>query len=461
MPARLSNPTGHHCAHLRCRGKAFVITVLMGLGHTRAAYTLRDIAIGNILIDGSRDLCGHGEYRMWEKVRSLYYFMSKAGELPVLGKIFLWLLHRAQAIPPMYPVLDLSTPTFGVKHLEKLIKQKGLCATVVDTLRRESAPAIHTFYASAIAADHFADKDQNNYLLLCDADINRIWVPRDPRASGIRYLAPCSQVKKRLLLYGVPEANIFLTGFPLPKENIGSKEDLGILKGDVLGRLMRLDPKNNFYNIHKRSIDYFLGNSPSPEQLPDCLTLTFAVGGSGAQAGMAQRILRSLRHKIAEGRVRVYLSAGIHREVYEQFIRYICSLDLSRFFGDRIEIIYHENVYSYLKQFNAVLRSTDVLWTKPSELSFYCALGLPILTAPAVGTHEELNREWLQDVHAGINPAGPIEHADEWLFDLRESGVLAESAWAGFLKGRKLGVFKIEELIQTGTFTSGNSPLER
>ncbi|MEI8217791.1 MAG: hypothetical protein WCG51_01915 [Elusimicrobiota bacterium] len=438
-----------------------MITILMGLGHIRAASALRDIAIGNILIDGSRDLCGPGEHKTWEKVRSLYYFMSKAGELPIVGKLFLWLLHRAQEIPSFYPARDLSAPTFGVRHLEKLIQKSGLCATVVDRLRGGNSPAIHTFYASAIAGDHLIDKKQTNYLLLCDADINRIWVPRYPSTSGIRYLAPCSQVKKRLLLYGVPEANIFLTGFPLPKENIGSKEDLEVLKGDVLARLMRLDPKNNFYNIHQRSVDFFLGDSPSPELVPDCLTLTFAVGGSGAQAGMALRILRSLRHKIAEGRIRVYLSAGIHREVYEQFIRYICTLGLSRYYGDSIEIIYHENVFSYLKQFNAVLRSTDVLWTKPSELSFYCALGLPILTAPAVGTHEELNREWLQDVHAGITPAGPIEHTDEWLFDLRESGVLAEAAWDGFLKGRKLGTYKIEELIQTGTLTPGNSPLER
>ena len=34
---------------------------------------------------------------------------------------------------------------------------------------------------------------------------------------------------------------------------------------------------------------------------------------------------------------------------------------------------------SYFNQFNRWLRDTDILWTKPSELVFYCALGIPIL----------------------------------------------------------------------------------
>jgi len=42
-----------------------------------------------------------------------------------------------------------------------------------------------------------------------------------------------------------------------------------------------------------------------------------------------------------------------------------------------------------------------------------------------------------------------------------ENGRLAEAAWDGFLRARKLGAFKIERLIRTGEFQEGSSPLEQ
>jgi hypothetical protein len=102
-----------------------------------------------------------------------------------------------------------------------------------------------------------------------------------------------------------------------------------------------------------------------------------------------------------------------------------------------------------------------VLWTKPSELSFYCGLGIPILMAPPIGTHEEMNRRWLRQMHTGITPPGKTEYVHEWLFDLRENGILAAAAWDGFLRVRKLGTYKIEELVRSGTFTQSLHPLEQ
>ena len=114
-----------------------------------------------------------------------------------------------------------------------------------------------------------------------------------------------------------------------------------------------------------------------------------------------------------------------------------------------------------MEQFNRALRETDVLWTKPSELSFYCALGIPIILAPSVGVHENMNRNWLREIHAGVKPSGPLEYTDEWLIDLRDNGRLASAAWDGFLNARKLGTYKIEELMLTGKCTIGSLPLEQ
>ena len=68
--------------------------------------------------------------------------------------------------------------------------------------------------------------------------------------------------------------------------------------------------------------------------------------------------------------------------------------------------------------------------------------------APAIGSHEELNATWLHNIRAGIEPPGPVESCNEWLFDLRDSGRFAEAAWNGFLKARKRGAFRIKRLVQ-------------
>jgi|AGTN01.1.fsa_nt_gi hypothetical protein len=264
------------------------------------------------------------------------------------------------------------------------------------------------------------------------------------------------------MAYGIPEERIFLTGFPLPKKNLGSREKLEILKDDLFRRLVRLDPNLVFFALHRVPVEAHLEReTPSlPQGKPAPLTLMFSVGGSGVQAAIAEKLLKSLGPAVEDGRLRILLSAGIRKGTYEYFVHQIAESGLRRHFNKGISIIYNKDPFRYFERFNALLRETDVLWTKPSELSFYCALGIPIITAPAVGFHERLNRQWLLDTHAAIKP-GPVEYAHQWLFDMRDNGILAEAAWDGFLKGRKTGTWKIEELITKGSFTAGDTPLER
>jgi hypothetical protein len=440
---------------------AWVVSVQMGLGHMRAANPLKDIANNGILVDGSREFCSPHEYALWKRIRQAYYFLSRAEEFPLVGKYLLKGLLAVEQIPAYYPTRDLSSPDAAVKYLSTVIRKQGLCDTLIKTITNDTRPLINTFYATAIAVDLMEKSSRDNYLVICDSDFNRIWVPEKPGQSRIKYIAPCTWVEKRLLAYGVPAERIFLTGFPLPKENLGSQARLEILKQDLFNRLLRLDPYHRFFNFHRKSVEYFLEQEVPPVKVSDCLTITFAVGGAGAQAGMVEKILKSLAGKIQQGRVKLNLVAGIRQEVYDRFVTYIEEAQLSSCIGNGLEVVYDPDIYGYFTKFNRLLRSTDVLWTKPSELTFYCALGLPILLAPSVGSHEELNRKWLQDHHAGVKPLGPLENVDEWIFDLRDSGIFAEAAWDGFLKGRKLGTFRIEELIRTGHCVYGATPLER
>ncbi|MFH1238491.1 MAG: hypothetical protein V1653_00090, partial [bacterium] len=440
--------------------KAWVVSVLMGLGHMRPAYNLRDIALDGVIIYGDRESTPPKEYKMWQRIQKAYYFLSKAREIPLIGKYIMASMLRIQKIEHYYPIKDLSQANLSVEYLDYLIARKDFCAPLIEKIKVADIPVINTFYATAIAIDKVGKNIRDNYLLICDTDFNRVWVPKKPRQTRIKYLVPCTQSKKRLLSYGVPEKNIFLTGFPLPKENIGTQKELEILREDLFKRLLRLDPTNKFFSFHQKSVFSFLGKNSIPDNREDCFTLTCAIGGSGAQVELIEIILRSLKDKIAAGKIRVNISAGIQKLVFAQILSYISTLGLGPYRDKGVAMIYDTDVRRQLDKFNQALRQTDVLWTKPSELSFYSALGIPILLGPSIGTHEDLNRRWLDEIHAGVEPTDSLEYIHEWLFDLRENGRLAEAAWDGFLKGRKLGTYKIEELIRTGKFTSGQTPLE-
>ena len=98
-----------------------------------------------------------------------------------------------------------------------------------------------------------------------------------------------------------------------------------------------------------------------------------------------------------------------------------------------------------------------MLWTKPSELSFFCGLGLPVLVAPPIGSQEVFNRKWLLDIQAEIPQEDPRD-AGELLFDLRNEGRLAEAAWNGFLKVRKHGTYAIRDLLARATSSQESVP---
>ncbi len=442
-------------------GSAWVVSLLMGLGHQRAAYPLRDSAVGGVLVYGSRRTTPPQEYRLWRRIRRLYYISSRAGRIPLVGKYLLAVLLALEHIRPYYPRRDQARPNRAARTLDWMIRRRGLCEGLVQRVAQRPLPVVHTFYATAIALDRANLAGVVNYLLICDADFNRVWVPLHPERSRLRYLAPCTQVGLRLRSYGVPAENVFMTGFPLPKENIGDERRLEILRADLFERLLRLDPRRKFFAYHRHSVQHWLGGASVPPSGPDRFTVMFAVGGAGAQAEMVEGILASLRTRILAGRVRLLLSAGIQRRVFERMMRALHDQGLQEQLGQGVDILFDTEVDGYLDKFNRALRKTDVLWTKPSELSFYCGLGIPILLAPSIGTHEELNKRWLQEIHAGIKPPGPVECCHEWLFDLRDNGRLAEAAWDGFLKARKLGTYRIAALLRGEPLPDSMSPLEQ
>lgn len=433
--------------------KAWVISATMGYGHHRAVYPLKDIAEEKIITVGTGDAASKNEEKLWKRVLGAYEFMSRAKGIPIIGKPIFNLLDALLHIPSYYPMRDLSNATFQVDLLESSIK-KGLCSAMLEKVKTKNLPIVTSFYASAIAADM---KGFNNvYCIICDADLNRVWVARQPWESKIHYFAPCGKAAQRLKAYGVPDERIFITGFPLPTVLIGD-ENMTTLKKNLGRRLVNLDPKNVFRGRHEKNVQHFIGEENYHGRVKSKITISYAVGGAGALKEIGGEIALSLKSKLLTDEVKLILIAGTKKNVYQYFqsIKEKITDDDSK-----IEIIYSDSVEEYFEKFNNAMHETDILWTKPSELSFYSALGLPIIMTPTIGSQEKFNRLWLFEIQAGIKQMNP-EYTIQWLYDLLNNGILAEMAWSGFLKARKLGTFKIKEVLKTGKMSKSQSPVLR
>lgn len=430
------------------RPKAWIIDVNMGYGHQRTSFPLRDLAPdGKVINANSYPGIPTKDRRIWESTRTFYEFISNFKRIPLVGELSFSAFNYFQRILSFYPKRDLSKPNFSLKRIYSLLKA-GWGKDLIERLKKNPWPIISTFFTSAFMAEIF-NYPGEIFCVVCDADIARPWAPLNPKKSRIKYFAPNERVVERLKLYGVKPQNIFLTGYPLPLENIGSQH-LETLKSDLGYRLLNLDPQRKYFKQYQPLITKYLGDLPQKANHP--LTIMFAVGGAGAQKEIGIKILNSLKEKIREKKIKVILVAGTKKWVKKYFLQNIKRLNLTEGIGDNIEIIFNEQIREYFQSFNAALRRTDILWTKPSELSFYTALGLPIIIAPPIGSQEDLNQEWLLRLGSAMLQQNP-SYTDQWLFDFLEDGWFAEAAVQGFIEAEKKGVFNIEKIVsQLKTF---------
>lgn len=414
--------------------ESWVVAVSMGYGHQRTAYPLRGMSVGGKVINAN-DYEGipDKDRKTWEAARRGYEFISAFGRTPIIGKFAFSLFDYLQRILTFYPKRDLSKPNIQLKQLILQIKKLGWGKHLIEKLEKKPLPLISTFFTPAFMAETF-DYPGRIYCVVCDTDASRTWAPLNSKTSKIKYFAPTKRVADRLKLYGIRPKNIFLTGFPLPEENIGGQR-MEILKKDLRSRLVRLDPKKSYLEKYKELVNYKLGKLPQKSERP--LTIMFAVGGAGAQKEVGIKIARVLAKKIRAGEVKLILVAGIREEVKEYF--------LAKTKGLKIEVIFDKTIEGYFHKFNQALRKTDILWTKPSELSFYSALGLPIIIAPPIGSQEEFNKRWLLNSGFGFVQKD-VNYINEWLFEWLDRGFLAEAAMQGFIEGEKMGTYNIKKI---------------
>ena len=424
------------------RDQVALVSVDMGYGHLRAAWPLAE-ALGCPVLELDRPpLATAEESRRWQRTRAGYELISRASQLPLVGRTFRWIVDALTDVPSLHGRRSHAAPTAAVTALERMY-DSGLGATLAAHLKRHRLTLLTTFYAPAIVAD-LAGLERI-VCVVTDADCNRVWAPRDARSTRIHYCAPSERVRRRLLAIGVPAGRVHLTGFPLPASLTGGPTSsccAGAWRGGSPGSIPR--------GCSAPRCATSCGTSSATSPMPRPTGRRCSPSRSAAPARSSSWRAPSCRRSHPRSRAARCAwrwspapavpsptscarrsPAAALRSGWAPASRCSCEPDFATYYGAFCEL----------------MERTDILWTKPSEMTFYGALGIPLVLSAPIGSHERFNRRWARERGAGLKQNDP-RHAREWLAEWLEDGVLAAAAWSGYLRLPKFGTQRVLEVVE-------------
>ena len=167
------------------------------------------------------------------------------------------------------------------------------------------------------------------------------------------------------------------------------------------------------------------------------------IGGAGAQRELFTAIIRHLIPAVKAKKAALYVNVGDYKAVWDELCRDIEGLkamstehmdnwDDTRRFADEavtgkvygIHAFWHKDIFEAVYCTNLLMRSCDVLATKPSELAFY---PVPKLFLKRIGGHEKWGAIHSAEVGDGTLECEDIPHTIQMLdLFMNEEGILRE-----------------------------------
>lgn len=181
------------------------------------------------------------------------------------------------------------------------------------------------------------------------------------------------------------------------------------------------------------------------------------IGGAGAQREIFASIIRYLLPEIREGRAALYVNVGDYRNVWEELLQEIPNLKgmATEHFDDwentkqfaeaaldgevtGVHGFYHKNIFEAVYCTNLLMRSCDVLVTKPSELAFY---PVPKLFIKRVGGHEQWGAIHSAEIGDGTLECRDIPHTLQMLELFQNSDHLLTDMCEAIMENKKQGIY--------------------
>ena len=181
------------------------------------------------------------------------------------------------------------------------------------------------------------------------------------------------------------------------------------------------------------------------------------IGGAGAQGEIFRSIIQALLPKIKEKKVALYVNVGDYQEVWDRLVQAIPGLkkvsrthfddwNKTKEFAEKaltdrvvgVHAFYHQNIFEAVYATNLLMRSADVLVTKPSELSFY---PIPKLFIKRVGGHEQWGAIHSAEIGDGTLELRDIPHVLQALELFTEDEVTLRDMCENIKKNKAMGIY--------------------
>jgi hypothetical protein len=185
--------------------------------------------------------------------------------------------------------------------------------------------------------------------------------------------------------------------------------------------------------------------------------LLVSVGGAGAQQNLFVEILRELMPRLREKNVALLLNFGDHRKIHDHVlgqvpgandiaIRHSDWTETTAFAGQAaqgeipagLHVFLNENIFSAVYTTNLLMRGSDVLLTKPSELAYY---PIPKLFLERVGGHEAWGAIRSSEIGDGTQECNNIPLTLQTLNRLIEEDDLLSMYCDNIIKLNRLGIY--------------------
>lgn len=196
------------------------------------------------------------------------------------------------------------------------------------------------------------------------------------------------------------------------------------------------------------------------------LRFLLTIGGAGAQKETFAQIIRYLLPAVKQDRATLYVNVGDYRNVWEELLALVPEMKaLSREHFDNwsetqefaeaaltgkvqgIHGFWHGDIFQAVYCTNLLMRSCDVLVTKPSELAFY---PVPKLFIKRVGGHEQWGAIHAAEIGDGTLECRDIPHTlqmlELFLKDTDYLGNMCDAIVRNGEAGVYNGAYKVVEL---------------
>ena len=180
------------------------------------------------------------------------------------------------------------------------------------------------------------------------------------------------------------------------------------------------------------------------------------VGGAGAQQALFADVIRALLPDIRAGKAVLFVNVGDHKNVWDNLAKAVPELASAKLFlndyaaasayaesartGEAEGIVgfCHDDIFAAVYVTNLLMRSSDVLVTKPSELAFY---PIPKLFIQHVGGHEIWGAIHSAEMGDGTYEVAPGRETTDMLRLLQSEPEILERMNNRILENCKAGLY--------------------